>query len=201
MRPQPAYLSSEGAVDPGWEEVVNSTGALGLALERDALAQTLVRDWRGYQRRSAVEGMEPLYLEGYAIVHHRIETYCAEVTDPSEIPPHLRAALRVHETLVADRDTVMETLRIFKEFLDEAEERAGDEAMYGCRPAGAPSYLPWLEQGEEALERGRALLADENRYVGDLDAVPGGFDRFMRMGRCIVRTVATCRRDGTLLVR
>ena len=201
VRPQPAYLLNEGAVDPGWEKLVESAGALGQALERDALAQTLVGHWWGFERRSAVEGIEALYLEGYPVLHHRIETCCAEVADPSEIPPHLHAALRVHETMVADRDTVLETLRILKEFLDEAEELAGDEAVYGRRPADAPRYLQWLEEGEKALERGRVFLADENRYVGHLDAVPGGFDRFMRMGSRIMRTVATCRQGGTLVVR
>lgn len=127
--------------------------------------------------------------------------HCAGVADPSEISAHLRAALRVHKTLVADSDTLLKTLRIFGELLDEAEELAGDEAVYGRLTADAPSYLQWLEEGEKALERGRVLLADENRYVGHLDAVPGGFDWFMRMGSHIMCTVATCRRGGALVVR
>ena len=81
------------------------------------------------------------------------------MADPSEISPHLRAALCVHKIMVADRDTVLETLRVSKEFLDEAEELADDEAVYGRRPADAPHYLQWLEEGEKALERGRVLLS------------------------------------------
>ena len=140
-----------------------------------------------------------LYLEGYEVLVHRIRTCLrGQSAHAGEIPPLLRHALREHEKMVVDRETVRAALRGFRDFGDTTEELALEEGHYGRRPAEHPRYTRWRRCGEHALACGRALLADEDCFRAHLNATHDGFEEFLRIGGRIQRMLNDFQRNGAV---
>ena len=198
--PPPASDLRQGdGSDKGWQRFAEGVEALRCALARDALGQELAQAWRDLKHRARVHDTHPLYLEGYEVLVHRIRTCLrGQSAHAGEIPPLLRHALREHEKMVVDRETVRAALRGFRDFGDTTEELALEEGHYGRRPAEHPRYTRWRRCGEHALACGRALLAEEDCFRAHLNATHDGFEEFLRIGGRIQRMLNDFQRNGAV---